>query len=867
MMWRTAARRLIAFALLLLGASVARADPPTFTGQAIRASGSDALVNLRGQGALAGSAPMNVQVTAVRVGGVLSPVINPVVNIVRAVLQPGADPTVCVQVQNLLGLDLTFLGVEIDVTAFNAESPNGVSGRIRVQSGLGGEDVSALACADAVVLPPNANAGPDQNLPDSDKEPGELVTLDGAASSDPDGRIVSYEWFDSAGQLLTNGATAQVRLADGQHTLTLRVTDDVGSTDVDSVGITVTAPSANQLPTARAGADRVIADSDRAPGERVTLDGSESVDPDGTIAQYEWLLGQSTVIARGVTATVQLPDGPQVVTLRVTDNAGGTASASVTITVAAANPGTAPLANAGADRSYSDSDAIPGESVTLDGSASSDVDGTIVQYQWFAADQLLATGVTATVRLPDGETFITLVVTDDEGNTGSDGVLIAVAAAPEAALLSLLPGLTPNQLSVAVALDFLCPRLRERGSQQALTEDQSDLLARCNGLTFASTQTEQVRALDEISPQDLNAARLQTLNLARINVATIAGRLSALRAGASGISLAGLNLTVDGKPVPLADIGKSLKQMLGGGASADADSVDSLLDNRLGLWLRGNYSTGRKDQTIDDHGFDSDQWGVTAGADFRFSPRQVVGISIGYGNSRADFGMDDRGYLKSTSLSAAIYATMYGERGFYVDAIANYASSDHDSNRHIDFSEAGSAIDLQAKGGTAGATVGLAVSTGYDFSPGGFTISPSIGYNYLSAGVDAFREHGARGLDLHFEKQSFSSATVNAGMRLAYAWKTSAGVVQPQVRGEYIRELLQDAEVFGARFANDPFDDTPRIVVRSEEPDRSYWRLAGGLSAQFKHGIAGFVEYQRFMSLRNIGYSDIAVGLRVETSF
>ena len=56
---------------------------------------------------------MNVQVNAVRVGGVLSPLIS----VLRAVLDPNANATVCVQVQNLLGLDLTFLGVEIDVAA------------------------------------------------------------------------------------------------------------------------------------------------------------------------------------------------------------------------------------------------------------------------------------------------------------------------------------------------------------------------------------------------------------------------------------------------------------------------------------------------------------------------------------------------------------------------------------------------------------------------------------------------------------------------------------------------------------------------------------------------------------------------------
>src|SRR5690606_24514961 len=153
---------------------------------------------------------INVQVNAVRVGGILSPLIS----IVRAVLDPGAQASVCIEVQNLLGLDLTFLGVEADITAFNEDAPNGVSGTVRIQSGIGGEDTSPFACADAVVLPPTANAGADQNLPDSDAQPGEEVTLDGSASSDPDGTIVSYQWLNAENQQIASGANPTVRLAD-----------------------------------------------------------------------------------------------------------------------------------------------------------------------------------------------------------------------------------------------------------------------------------------------------------------------------------------------------------------------------------------------------------------------------------------------------------------------------------------------------------------------------------------------------------------------------------------------------------------------------------------------------------------------------
>lgn len=867
-------------ALLTFLSAQALADPPSFTGDEVLASGPTSIVNLRAQGAITGTAPMNVQVNGVRVGGVLSPLIS----VLRTVLQPGASASVCVEVQNLLGLDLTFLGVEVDVTAFNADAPGGVSGRITLQTGVGGEDTSPLACSDAVILPPTANAGPDQNLADTDQQPGENVTLNAAGSVDPDGTIVSYEWRSAANQQVATGVNPTVRLADGTQTLTLVVTDNTGSTATDTVNITVTAPATNQAPIAEAGPNRVVADTDNQPGENVALDGTLSSDADGTLASHQWFTG-TTLLATGPTPTVRLNDGPQTLTLRVTDNAGAAASDTVTITVGAANLQLAPLANGGLDRTVADTDAEPGEDVAFDASASADADGVIVSYQWTLNGQAVATGITTTLRLPDGVSGVTLTVVDDDGNSATDNIQVTVAAAPIIPVLSAIAGLTPNQLSVAVAMDALCPRLNSLASRQPLAGDQADLLARCDAIRFGSSTQEQITALDEISPQDLNATRTQTLNLSRSQLANVADRLIALRGGARGLSLVGLNLQLDGRALPLDGLADAADFFFGGGASSDegrseeasargdrkrkpSEIATDLLDERLGVWLRGNYSFGSKEGTIADHGFDADQWGLMSGVDFRFSPRNVAGLALGYGRSQVTFNPVGQGDLNTRAMTAALYATMYTRNGFYVDAIANYLQSDYDSTRRLLYAEGGALRDLNAQGTTRGGTRGIAFTLGYDLNVGPFTVAPSFGYNYMESTIDSFREYGAAGLDLAYQEQSYTSATANAGLRLTYAWKTAIGVIVPQLRGEYIREFIDDTEAFGVRFANDPFDqETPLIVVHTEEPDRSYWRIAAGFAAQFRYGISGFVEYQRLESLEYFDYADVALGLRFETGF
>jgi WD40 repeat protein len=89
---------------------------------------------------------------------------------------------------------------------------------------------------------PIPNAGTDQTLTDANSDGTETVTLDGSASSDRDGTIVSYAWHEGQ-TLVATGVTPQVRLSVGTHRLILTVTDQEGSSTSDDVMITILAPS------------------------------------------------------------------------------------------------------------------------------------------------------------------------------------------------------------------------------------------------------------------------------------------------------------------------------------------------------------------------------------------------------------------------------------------------------------------------------------------------------------------------------------------------------------------------------------------------------------------------------------------------
>jgi uncharacterized protein YhjY with autotransporter beta-barrel domain len=668
------------------------------------------------------------------------------------------------------------------------------------------------------------------------------------------------------------------------------VTDEEGPlADTESCGDGfVEAP----LVTADAGPDQTVNDTDAAAGEVVTLSASGST---GDINTYQWVLNGETLLGTTEQITARLPNGVNTVTLTVTANDGeGTVSDEDTVLVTVNAPA-APGANAGADRTVGDSDGQPGETVTLDGSASTTTSGTITAYNWFLqtdseSRDALGSGVTLSTSLPDGINNVILEVTNSAGLTSSDSVQISVDAAPDRTRLSELPNLTPNQKRMASALDDVCSRVlglddggdtggeasnaskpavaSQKAGPLATAAEQSDLANKCRGLLFNNTAANQVEALDELNGEDFAVARTQTLLFANFQQAGILDRLMALRGGARGLSLAGLNIMIDGKAVPLATLQKMAADLLGGGASSDADEAGGLLSDKWGMWMRGNYSSGKKDASEASPSFDADQFAIIGGLDYRLSEKAVAGLSMAYGNSSVEFNPRSEGALDTTSWALSAYGSMYAAQNFYLDGIFNVADSDYAADRNITYVDGQGLVNADARGDTSGMTLSGGLSLGYDFLVKGLTISPNLGAFYIDATIDSFTERGAGGLNLIYDEQNFKSLTSNLGLRVTYAWNLPWGVLLPHVRVDYVREFEDDVDVFGIRFAADPnAGATPPILVETDNPDTSYWRMAAGFSAQFPLGFSGYVEYQRLESFQFISFQDISVGLRMQKSF
>ena len=92
----------------------------------------------------------------------------------------------------------------------------------------------------------------------------------------------------------------------------------------------------------------------------------------------------------------------------------------------------APIANAGPDIVITDTNRDDNEAVILDGSASYDSDGAIINYSWEKDGISLATGSTPTIVLATGIHIINLTVIDNEAQPDFDSVQVIVNIPPTA---------------------------------------------------------------------------------------------------------------------------------------------------------------------------------------------------------------------------------------------------------------------------------------------------------------------------------------------------------------------------------------------------------------------------------------------------
>lgn len=230
------------------------------------------------------------------------------------------------------------------------------------------------------------------------------VSVDARGSNDADGTIVAYLWsWGDGGSEESSAVASHTYPTAGQYTLRLEVRDDRGANATTEKNVTVgEAARVNQAPA--------VSFTHSADGLTVTVDGSGSTDPDGTIVSYAWSWGDLSTDAAGPTANHTYPaPGNYSVRLTVTDNEGLSAEASRVVTVERLSAENIPPVAV-----FSGTTRFLTLSVTA--AESFDPDGAIVAYAWDWGDESPpGTGMNATHSYSiEGNKTVRLTVRDNQ---------------------------------------------------------------------------------------------------------------------------------------------------------------------------------------------------------------------------------------------------------------------------------------------------------------------------------------------------------------------------------------------------------------------------------------------------------------------
>ncbi len=458
--------------------------------------------------------------------------------------------------------------------------------------------------------------------------------------------------------------------------------------------------------------------------------------------------------------------------------------------------------------------------------------------------------------------------------------LAALASSPAWAFLGGRPVQTGLQSTTGVAVQAVCGNFVATAPTNAL---QQDLFDRCremvhgansidgippNGDSIGLADPELAAALQQLASEEIATPRTMATETSTNQLSTLGARLTALRAGATGFAASGLGFAGAEQTLGAETLGLIPRAGERGGAAA-ADEAFS----RLSGFINGVVSSGDKDATDREDGFDFDTVGITLGVDYRFTDNFVFGGALDFTDTDND--LDERGNVvaggdvESDGFTLSGYGTYYLNK-YYIDGIVSFGEHDHDLTRRILYSPGPTATGTGATGGANRTATGdtesdlfsLTIGGGYETSRDALTYGAYARLSYLEVDVDGYTEQGAQGLDLIVDGQEVKSLVSIIGGRISKAFSRRFGVLIPQGWVEWHHEFEDDSETIVTRYLNDP--NALSLLVRTDDPDEDFFVLGGGVSAVFKGGTQAFVDVQTVQGLDDVTNTILTVGGRRE---
>ncbi|MPZ30876.1 MAG: autotransporter domain-containing protein [Rhodospirillales bacterium] len=231
--------------------------------------------------------------------------------------------------------------------------------------------------------------------------------------------------------------------------------------------------------------------------------------------------------------------------------------------------------------------------------------------------------------------------------------------------------------------------------------------------------------------------------------------------GSFNVANAALFMSALGQQMATARAGGSTGQRQALAMACDVEACDSA--RPLSAWFSGLGGLGSVQGDGNSSTLTYNVGGAAAGIDYRFDPRFLVGLGVGYAHG-TQWVSSFMGQGWSDSVSVAAYGS-FTQSGFYADALAGYAWFNNQVQRQIQIP----GLQPRTASGSTGANQFLAqVETGYRFGIREMaSVTPFARFQTSITSQNAFTESGANSLNLNVAQQTTNSVRSVLGAQFA----------------------------------------------------------------------------------------------------
>lgn len=428
-----------------------------------------------------------------------------------------------------------------------------------------------------------------------------------------------------------------------------------------------------------------------------------------------------------------------------------------------------------------------------------------------------------------------------------------------------LTGLTPNQQSVAAALDSIA---NDKGARKLIN--------------FLATQpiNQLPGDFDKLAAEEFTSIFTIGTSFDNVQSQSLQSYLDTLRSGggfsAGGLALNGFSVNYAG-PIqfrtgaagPNGDDGKSSKEI----------QQVAPTENRWGAFLTGTGEWVGVSDDANARGYDIANGGFTLGVDYKINSHLAVGLMAGYVGTGVD--LNDGGRVFANGGKLGLYATWFENRqpveaapsglskdsskdsskeapvmqpvdpGLYADIAVVGGYSSYDVRR--------SALEGTARGDTDGGDLNVLFGAGYDFKRGNFTFGPTASFNYTYVGVGSFNESGSLA-PLHIGSQHQESIRTAFGAKASYDWKCGGLLIKPELRAAWQHEYGDATYAIDSSFANGAGGN---FTVWGPRIGRDSFLLGAGFAVQVNDRLSTYFYYDGELGRTRYDSHAVSGGVRV----